>query len=331
MFGDPCPGTHKYLEAHYQCVSAAQTSTTTTRPSPPWLITSQPSVWSTSTVRLATTQRIAAAAVDASTAVDVTAAQPKNEKNTAQAIATINSKSKPSTTTSAPKQRLAAVASTETSTLSATNRTLDSTEAAVAAQPDDDDATDETTSVPGKFNAIRTNIHALIIYLLIGGNGSAIATTYATQASVLLNHNHDNYFCGPRTARNLFWNLTRVGEVNVQPCPGGATGIAKWKCVYVHGAQHHFGRTPATTAEQRLTQSSPEVVWQPVTPDLTHCRSLWLNSLEVRVNHRDSSVISIATDLSQVCVLELHILLAGVRFSPAHARSVQSGRNMYFL
>lgn len=21
MFGDPCPGTHKYLEAHYQCIS----------------------------------------------------------------------------------------------------------------------------------------------------------------------------------------------------------------------------------------------------------------------------------------------------------------------
>lgn len=137
------------------------------------------------------------------------------------------------------------------------------------------------------------------------GNGSAIATTYATQASVLLNHNHDNYFCGPRTARNLFWNLTRVGEVNVQPCPGGATGIAKWKCVYVHGHHsHHYGRStlPAVTSspDKRTTQSSPEVVWQPATPDLTHCRSLWLNSLEVRVNHRDSSVISIATDLSQV-------------------------------
>ncbi len=24
MFGDPCPGTHKYLEAHYQCVSGEQ-------------------------------------------------------------------------------------------------------------------------------------------------------------------------------------------------------------------------------------------------------------------------------------------------------------------
>ncbi|VVC89271.1 unnamed protein product [Leptidea sinapis] len=44
MFGDPCPNTLKYLEAHYQCVPASTTSTTS-RPSPPWLITSQPTVW----------------------------------------------------------------------------------------------------------------------------------------------------------------------------------------------------------------------------------------------------------------------------------------------
>lgn len=44
MFGDPCPNTLKYLEAHYQCVPASTTSTTN-RPSPPWLITSQPTVW----------------------------------------------------------------------------------------------------------------------------------------------------------------------------------------------------------------------------------------------------------------------------------------------
>lgn len=44
MFGDPCPGTHKYLEAHYQClpgkftfavvvrhaIGATQTNPTTT-------------------------------------------------------------------------------------------------------------------------------------------------------------------------------------------------------------------------------------------------------------------------------------------------------------
>lgn len=43
-----------------------------------------------------------------------------------------------------------------------------------------------------------------------------------------------------------------------------------------------------------------DVVWQPSTPDLTQCRSLWLNSLELRVNQRDSSLISIANELSQV-------------------------------
>lgn len=49
---------------------------------------------------------------------------------------------------------------------------------------------------------------------------AAESNSFATQPSVLLNHNTDNYFCGPKTARNLFWNTTRVGEVNVQPCPG---------------------------------------------------------------------------------------------------------------
>lgn len=43
-----------------------------------------------------------------------------------------------------------------------------------------------------------------------------------------------------------------------------------------------------------------EPTWHPLTPDLTQCRSLWLNNLEVRVNQRDSSLISIANDLSEV-------------------------------
>lgn len=148
--------------------------------------------------------------------------------------------------------------------------------------------------------------------------GTEIARTnndvYSTQASVLLNNNYDNYFCGPRTSRNLFWNLTRVGEVNVQPCPGGATGIAKWRCVYAQPQVHY----PAVEGENNKVQ----VVWQPLTPDLTHCRSLWLNSLEVRVNQRDSSLISIANELSQVnCLYNVksftvfvsgaHILLKG--------------------
>lgn len=130
--------------------------------------------------------------------------------------------------------------------------------------------------------------------------GTEIARTnhdvFSTQASVLLNNNYDNYFCGPRTSRNLFWNLTRVGEVNVQPCPGGATGIAKWRCVYAQPQVHY----PVDGENNKV-----QVVWQPLTPDLTHCRSLWLNSLEVRVNQRDSSLISIANELSQVKLSKL--------------------------
>ncbi|XP_065206272.1 latrophilin Cirl-like [Planococcus citri] len=45
LFNDPCPGTVKYLEAHYACVSATFTPSTS-RPAPPWMATSAPS-WST--------------------------------------------------------------------------------------------------------------------------------------------------------------------------------------------------------------------------------------------------------------------------------------------
>lgn len=113
-------------------------------------------------------------------------------------------------------------------------------------------------------------------------------------------------FCGPTTARNLFWNFTRVGDINVQPCPGGATGIAKWRCSgsllpTVHLKRHR------NSDENTGDNSHPDIydpnngyMWQPSTPDLTQCRSLWLNSLEVRVSSRDSALVSIANDLSQV-------------------------------
>lgn len=121
-----------------------------------------------------------------------------------------------------------------------------------------------------------------------------------------------NYFCGPTKARDLFWNFTRVGEVNVQPCPGGASGIAKWRCVYAAGqpvpAMLGKNGSPLGSDEDTNTLNDPfpssgpngYVTWQPLTPDLTQCRSLWLNSLELRVNQRDSALISIANDLSQV-------------------------------
>lgn len=66
----------------------------------------------------------------------------------------------------------------------------------------------------------------------------------------------------------------------MQPCPGGATGLARWRCV-------------------RHADDLEEPRWFPPTPDLSECRSVWLTSLESRVIEGDS-LISITSDLSQV-------------------------------
>lgn len=121
-----------------------------------------------------------------------------------------------------------------------------------------------------------------------------------------------NLFCAPRKARDLFWNVTRAGEVNVQPCPGGASGIAKWRCTYtggnLHKLQHQQRIAQIDIHENDLATSNNQlatyVVWQPHTPDLTQCRSLWLSSLELRVNQRDAALISISNELSQVCLIK---------------------------
>ncbi|KAL1114882.1 hypothetical protein AAG570_007706 [Ranatra chinensis] len=81
--------------------------------------------------------------------------------------------------------------------------------------------------------------------------------------------------CKPEGARGVMWNWTRSGEVGVQPCPGGATGFARWRCL--PGPPPH--RSP--------------------TPDLSECRSVWLTSLDTRIAEGDS-IINIANDLSQV-------------------------------
>ncbi len=54
-----------------------------------------------------------------------------------------------------------------------------------------------------------------------------------------------------------------VGEVAKQPCPGGASGLARWKCV---GNE----------------QNNNLPTWFPESTDLSDCKSAWLLSLQVR-------------------------------------------------
>lgn len=163
--------------------------------------------------------------------------------------------------------------------------------------------------LPNPLPSGTTTVSSLGSFNSTLGNGIIKSINNINVNTGLGGEDETNLFCGSTNARNLFWNMTRVGDVNVQPCPGGATGIAKWRCVLMKKISLDEEDEIASSTQAPLCNASScinlrlrnfEPTWHPLTPDLTQCRSLWLNNLEVRVNQRDSSLISIANDLSEV-------------------------------
>lgn len=90
--------------------------------------------------------------------------------------------------------------------------------------------------------------------------------------------------CPPTSARGLYWNWTQVGDLSAQPCPGGATGLARWRCVAAGDPSVPPHRHPSS-------------------PDLSECRSVWLTNLDSRITEGDT-IISIANDLCSVSILD---------------------------
>ena len=60
--------------------------------------------------------------------------------------------------------------------------------------------------------------------------------------------------CPPVTSRKLQWDWTPVGELAIQPCPIGATGLAKWNCVDKEG---------------RTTGADIQPHWEGLQPDMS--------------------------------------------------------------
>ncbi|KAA0186104.1 hypothetical protein HAZT_HAZT010407 [Hyalella azteca] len=79
-------------------------------------------------------------------------------------------------------------------------------------------------------------------------------------------------WCGPSSGRGLLWNWTRAGEKAIQACPGGASGWARRDCY------------PGGWASRA---------------DLGECRSVWLSTLTARAQGTDS-VLAVVHDLSAV-------------------------------
>ncbi|XP_044590933.1 latrophilin Cirl-like isoform X4 [Cotesia glomerata] len=242
-FGDPCPSTLKYLEAHYQCQSAA-TTTTTSRPSPPWLITTQPSVWTTGSPSVRPPSR--------------TTSFPAQ----LPAITTLG----PSVTTpSSPASSARPVVVDETEDVERDDlrpSSKDNVSPLAPIVPVTTEPSTEHSYVSWKTSR-RPIVSTSIPYTDHNSNGKW--------------HEYNRQVCPPTAARQLIWNATRAGEIALQSCPGGANGLAKWKCV--------------------ATEDS--AVWFRDSPDLSECRTLWLTTLDNRVSEGDT-ILSIAPELAVV-------------------------------
>ncbi|XP_045539725.1 latrophilin Cirl isoform X2 [Papilio machaon] len=366
MFGDPCPNTLKYLEAHYQCVPASTTSTTN-RPSPPWLITSQPTVWRStlppipkSPVQTQQTERKKPTVITPPTFRPHITLPPEvklgdigTKKTTTRQPDTSSEREPPQIPhenipevkeepkviepdvpkNEKPKERDDGIPPVTEETMQ---------------WPSKDEDSDSTSPVhmPPKENRtpdIDGDIFDNKIY-------STSSTPNAGRRAA---------YCPQVTARGLHWNWTLAGQYAVQPCPGGATGLARWTCTLT--SQHVVEERPrrrgaglpsgenyrdlgldqpsdrqlqiirrlgseallkgrdGDTAEHMIdyrnagaadvthnVQVDGDFVygegmpaWHGATPDLSECRSVWLNSLEARVREGES-LLSISNDLAQV-------------------------------
>lgn len=328
---------------------ASEATSTTVRPNPAWLITSQPSVWGTSTVRIPTTAHIPL--TDLGSLTPGGSIVNKNNNNNNNKNNGRKSSSSNNSSNNNAKDPIASQSKNNTNAVdiakNKNNFQLESGTSSWINQMQNENASAAAVTKPIYNNNDNNNNSRLPTSSNGSGNGTSSSTISSPQ--IITNSNTNDYndnhqnesqytngenvmtqsinslktasfdesnglYCGPTTARNLFWNFTRVGDINVQPCPGGATGIAKWRCT---GALMPLvSKTPSryrqsNTDDDRFDNGGNErsYMWWPTTPDLTQCRSLWLNSLEVRVNQRDSALVSVANDLSQVILKHFFYLV----------------------
>ncbi|XP_020288544.1 latrophilin Cirl-like isoform X3 [Pseudomyrmex gracilis] len=234
--GDPCPGTPKYIEAQYECIA---TTTTTPRPSPPWLLTTQP-FWSTAKT---TTVRIP----DLPPGYQLPNIPPQQPDFRQPPYVPITPAS-------------------HTSTKATVEKTEEEDRGESLVPPENG----SPAKIPPMLTVPETTVATTTTTFTPWRRTTAVPST-------LEHYDYGKQACPAVTARNLSWNRTKAGDVAVQSCPGGANGLARWRCV----------------------AQGESAVWQRDSPDLSECRSVWLTSLENRVSDGDT-ILGVNRELSQV-------------------------------
>ncbi|CAH0561842.1 unnamed protein product [Brassicogethes aeneus] len=197
-FGDPCQDTYKYIEVHYYC--DATTTTTTVRPSPPWLITSQSPMWSTIKP----------------------SARPAPAPQTPKVSVTPANRPTPSTT--------AKVATARARPQPNQPNVNNSSRTPVASPPNEENNTipDEITTLPYTTTAPRKITYESTLPNTDISPMVPSVIPISTDDESLPNH------CSSKTVRGIYWNRTKLGESKTLNCPDGTQGFAKWSCLEVN-------------------------------------------------------------------------------------------------
>ncbi|XP_045518501.1 latrophilin Cirl isoform X2 [Pieris brassicae] len=363
MFGDPCPNTLKYLEAHYQCVPASTTSTTS-RPSPPWLITSQPTVWRSTAPPILKNPVLTQQEKKKPTVITPPTFRPHITLPPEIQLGNIGTKkTTPRQQDSSSEKELPQVPLDNVPVIKEEMPKPQETPKIVNPKDREEEhvaVTDDIPQwVPKDEDAEATpSLHSPPKENR--PNEDDYDKVFSTSATPALGRRS---YCPQVTARGLHWNWTLAGTYAVQPCPGGATGLARWKCTLTahqhveeerprrrssglqSGENYHDlgldqpterqlqlirrlgseallkgrgGDTPEHLIDYRGSVSLPDAQaskdnpsngdyvysdtmpeWHGASPDLSECRSVWLNSLEARVREGES-LLSISNDLAQV-------------------------------
>ncbi|XP_018016965.1 latrophilin Cirl isoform X1 [Hyalella azteca] len=212
VFGDPCPGTVKYIEVQYSC-GVATTTTTTARPRPIWdVYSSRPPMF------LPPTLSSNASRSESTSTTSTTQSTTLPSTSTLSTTSALVSSSKAGSVITTP------VPLNKTENASDDNESGAGSKGSAALDERGVYNTSTTTSAPLQPTVTTTPLSTTTEERIrISPPSPPVLQSNADPT-------YDLPWCPPSFGRGLYWNWTRGGDVAVQSCPGGATGWARRKC-----------------------------------------------------------------------------------------------------
>ena len=125
-------------------------------------------------------------------------------------------------------------------------------------------------------NSILVTVTLISYYIFITGLPTGINTPSSTLSDVYVTPMTGAPACRPITERQLQWNWTPAGQRAIQPCPIGATGLARWYCA--ENPNDDYGGS-----------------WQGHTPDMSDCKSLAMTQLEAQMRQEDPENVLVSS------------------------------------